>query len=275
MLTHPAGGDARARAGMSEPRQGARHRPGLATAVEGRETQTQRERHDRAAILRLLAVDPYADNIVTFSHLRGGYDAACMRFWQAAEDSAQNRGFSPLFEALHWAVALDERVAAHWAPEGTPLGWKWRQRFENGFLMRGVRFVRNSVHHQWSDALTWKPPAEVTPAAFDPRQDAFGFPVPTAAALGWVWREAPDLPEANRPDPAGQAIYDEHMSGRPASLTLVELQRVFSTMWHFLEGPRLFPDPSKLVATPPEPASHAPTDGGHISETGTPRTIRP
>lgn len=216
----------------------------------------------RAQVGRNLeALDPYGENIVTFSHLLSGYDAACARFWQAAEDTEQNRGFSPLFEALHWTVALDERIAAHWAPEGAPLGWEWRQRFESGFLMRGVRFVRNSVHHQWSDALTWKSPTEVTPATFDPRPDAFGFPRPTAAGLGWVWRKTVDLPKADRPDPAGEAIYDEHLAGRPVSLTLVELQRVFWTMWHFLEGPRLFADPSNLVSGPPTRAAPSPSPG--------------
>jgi hypothetical protein len=54
-----------------------------------------------------------------------------------------------LFETLNWAVALDERVGTHWLPDGKPLGWKWRQRLGHGAeIMGGVRFARNSVHHQ-------------------------------------------------------------------------------------------------------------------------------
>jgi hypothetical protein len=193
-------------------------------------------------------MQPYTENIVTFSHLLSGYEAACARFWEAAEDSEQNRGFHALFEALNWAVALDERTAAHWAPEGTPLGWEWRDRFADGPLMRGVRYARNSIHHQWSDALVWKPLAEVMPEGFDARPDAFGFPKPTAEGLGWVWRNAADLPAPTRPDPVGEATYRERMAGRPASLTLVALQNVFWKLWHFLERPRLYPEPGTAVA---------------------------
>lgn len=59
-----------------------------------------------------------------------------------------------LFEALNWAVALDQRTAAHFVPDGKPAGYAWPSRIGYGAeIMPGVRFVRNSVHHQWSDAL--------------------------------------------------------------------------------------------------------------------------
>jgi hypothetical protein len=63
--------------------------------------------------------------------------------------------YAGLFEALNWASALDERIAAHWVPDGKgePVRWAWRDRIPNGWLMAGVCYVRNSVHHQWSDAM--------------------------------------------------------------------------------------------------------------------------
>jgi hypothetical protein len=93
-------------------------------------------------------------NIVTFKWMLDGYTDAAARF-DAAEKTHDPQGtYMALFETLNWAVALDERAGTHWLPDGKPLGWKWRQRLGHGAeIMGGVRFARNSVHHQWSDAL--------------------------------------------------------------------------------------------------------------------------
>lgn len=98
-------------------------------------------------------IKPYADNIQTFTAMFEGYAAATRRFYNAAELRDATEAFIPLFEALNWAVALDDRAAKHWTPEGKPLGFAWRERVRDAETMQGVRFVRNSVHHQWSDAL--------------------------------------------------------------------------------------------------------------------------
>jgi hypothetical protein len=92
--------------------------------------------------------------------------------------------------------------------------------------------------------LVWKPPVEVTPDGFD----ALGSPKPTAEGLGWVWRDVQELPTPPRPDPIGEATYRESLAGRPAALTLAALQRVFWTLWQFLERPRLYPEPGTAVA---------------------------
>jgi hypothetical protein len=96
---------------------------------------------------------PYADNIVTFGMLLRGYAQAFERFSLATRERDEVTTFVPLFEALNWAVALDDRCAQHWAPEGEPLGFAWRDRVTGAEVMRGVRWARNGVHHQWSDAL--------------------------------------------------------------------------------------------------------------------------
>src|SRR5450755_3053386 len=73
--------------------------------------------------------------------------------------------YNALFEALNWAVAMDDRVGKHWAPDGKPLDWAWRERLGRGVeVMGGVRYARNRVHHQWSDAMTSTlRPTEVAP----------------------------------------------------------------------------------------------------------------
>src|SRR5665811_2098217 len=97
---------------------------------------------------------PYANNIVTFHILLEGYENAVSRFSDASKSRDPGRVFAPLFEALNWAVALDDQARKHWAPEGIALGWAWRSRVEGGEFVSAVRCARNRVHHQWADALT-------------------------------------------------------------------------------------------------------------------------
>ena len=58
-------------------------------------------------------MDPYVDNIVTFRVLLGGYEQAVERFVRASKTRDPMQVFSPLFEALNWAVALDDQARAH------------------------------------------------------------------------------------------------------------------------------------------------------------------
>lgn len=182
----------------------------------------------------------YPQNIVTVGHLLGGFEQACHRLWAATARGDETRAFFGLFEGLNWAVALDQRVGDHWAPEGTPLSWSWRERVQGAEVMRGVRWVRNSVHHQWSDAIYEREDGQFDLEDFDPRPDVFGSGQPDAASLRWAWRPAAELPPSERPDPEGEAVYREAMAGRSAALTLYRLEPVFSQVWQFMEGRFLF-----------------------------------
>ena len=71
---------------------------------------------------------PYAENIQTFAAMYAGYAAAMDRFHEASKKHDATATFFPLFEALNWAVALDERAAKHWTPAGEPLSWEWGAR---------------------------------------------------------------------------------------------------------------------------------------------------
>ena len=92
-------------------------------------------------------------------------------------------------------------------------------------VMRGVRFVRNSVHHDWSDAV-----------ALDERGRAYPktFPV---VFFEWRWREASELPESKkrREDVAGEKVYRQELEGQPARVTLEALTDVFRFLRQVME----------------------------------------
>jgi hypothetical protein len=180
---------------------------------------------------------PYADNIQTFAAMFEGYAAATARFHHAAELRDATAAFIPLFEALNWAVALDDRAAKHWTPEGTPLGLAWRERVRDAEAMQGVRFVRNSVHHQWSDALE----LDETGRAY-PRR----YPV---TYFEWRWRAFSELPKPDKKSKFWDSeaeSYQAMLAGQPARHALQKLASAF----HFL---RQVLEPSSLTrtATPP------------------------
>lgn len=132
---------------------------------------------------------PYNSNIVTFHVLLAGYEQAVERFDQLALTRDAGRVFAPLFEALNWAVVLDDQACRHYPPEGEPIGWAWRDRFVAGDFVSGVRCARNRVHHQWADALTLSE----------------GFSAPLVAPIvahEWRWQRLADLPESDPPKDA-------------------------------------------------------------------------
>ncbi len=150
-------------------------------------------------------------SIVTFQSMLAGYTDAVARLEEAARRGDSPRTYNGVFEALNWAVALDDRVGHHWAPDGETLNWRWRERVGHGAeIMGGVRFVRNSVHHQWSDAMRAAP----------------GALLPTVLQH-WVWRPADELPDADRaPNPQQEQIYRGLMQGRPVRGCLDVLTRI-------------------------------------------------
>ena len=166
---------------------------------------------------------PYEENIVTFTAMFDGYSGALARFEIAAKQQDGAAAYVPLFEALNWAVVLDDRTAAHFEPEGKPLGFAWRDRVAGADLMRGVRFARNSIHHDWSDAL---------------RLDTGGMRFPMTFPVvffEWTWCRANDLPKPGKPDPSGEAVYRDSIEGQPVRLTLTQLGLVFSFLRALLE----------------------------------------
>lgn len=157
-----------------------------------------------------------------------GYAEAFGRFKEAAkDDDVVSATFFPLFEALNWAVALDDRIRREWAPEGEVLGWAWRDRVPGAGAMRAIRYARNAVHHQWADAL------EVVDAEEAPMRRYPSRP------HEWLWRHADELPRppADKEDPEGEAVYRRLLAGHTAEDTLGVLGEVFDEVWRLMVFP--------------------------------------
>jgi hypothetical protein len=151
-------------------------------------------------------VKPYKDEIVTFRMMLQGYEQAVERFQAATTRPLDpSSAFAPLFEALNWAVALDDRTGEHWQPAGgpKPLKWEWRAKVEFGGYVSGIRFARNRVHHQWSDA----------------------FFLESVGPLEWVWRTADQLPGGR--DDQGIDSYRTLLAGKPVWHALRVLTEVY------------------------------------------------
>jgi hypothetical protein len=155
---------------------------------------------------------------------------AVERFRAAVVDPSGRDTYAPLSEALTHAINLDERFRLDWSPHGKVLGYFW---FEDRAVaganaVPGVRWVRNAIHHGWSDALVL---GERT-GRFPPR------------AHEWVWRPTVEINGRTRGKPpkgerdivaAGYAAYDSLMAGRPADFTLSQLVECYLHLADFLE----------------------------------------
>jgi hypothetical protein len=140
-----------------------------------------------------------------------------------------------LFEALNWAVSLDERLAKEWPFEEIEFGEYWHDDFAGGGLIRGLRYARNGVHHDWSLALDLDP----TEILFQQRVELLW--------LAWV----EDL-QSGRPDPDGKRAYDEYLAGRSVGDTLIEIGDVFGAGVRFAMGgiPRERSGPAAVKQSP-------------------------
>jgi hypothetical protein len=106
-------------------------------------------------------------------------------------------------------------------------------------LAYGVRFARNSIHHQWSDALRIDQGAR--------------FPIrfPTAFCE-WVWRPASELPppaEGRKRDEKDEAVYRAQLEGYAVRHTLEELGTIFEKLRGWLEPWLLRRQPEPPVVT--------------------------
>lgn len=120
-----------------------------------------------------------------------------------------------MFEALSWAGSLEERM---------------RDRREP--LLEAIRLVRNSVTHQWAEALTDRDvpnPAGTLVVRGGGGSRIVGPPT----VVEWFWRPFEELPippaaTHRRRFEARRAHYVAVLAGRPAGETLVELGRLFA-----------------------------------------------
>lgn len=156
-----------------------------------------------------------------------GYREAFDRFQGAASDMDPAPSAIALFEALNWAVALDDRCGAHWAPDGKPLGPKWLERWTgDATIARAIRFARNRAHHQWAEALIIH--------FVNVRSDKVN------TEFVWSWNSVAKLPPAERQDRKGEAAYESVLADRPAAPTLSDVGRLYAELADLLE-PRIAP----------------------------------
>ncbi len=146
------------------------------------------------------------------SLLIAGYEQACQRFYAVMHSEDRAETFPPLFEALSWAVSIDDRFQSLWAAARTnPAKW-WSEGFAHGDTVKGVRYARNRVHHQWADAL-WL------------SRSGFSFPISFPLAfMEWRWR--PELPPGRGDE--FKAEYEQHVAASPARVTLGDLSACFA-----------------------------------------------
>ena len=167
----------------------------------------------------------YGEGIQTYAAMFDGFEGAASRFLEAAAAKDQTGSYVSLFEAMNWAVALDVRTKELWAPRGRDCqpGWAWRDEIPGAEVLRGVRFARNAMHHDWAEVL------ELAEAGRGYRRK---YPVEYSE---WVWRPISRLPNPKRRDEDGEAVYIRAMEGRHVRSTLVGLHAGFGFLRSVLE----------------------------------------
>jgi hypothetical protein len=148
---------------------------------------------------------------VSAKTLLAGFNAAYARFMESGRMSTEPAdAFLPIFEALSWAASLDHRLGVDLSATRRR-DWNWHAKFPQSDVLLGVRYARNAVHHQWSDALYLTPGAQL-PAL---------LPAPL---FEWRWQQ--QLPTAR--DRRGRQEYEALLAGAPARMTLETLQTLFT-----------------------------------------------
>jgi hypothetical protein len=127
-----------------------------------------------------------------------GLRRAIGRFQAATTPTAHPLNtFIPLFEALNWIAMIDDRLGP--ADSDSP-------------TLKGVRFARNVVHHQWADALQFSPGAELGVLMLDVSR----LDQPSR----WIWRREEELPPS-RHGRHGRQDYIDQLEGHEAEEALV------------------------------------------------------
>ena len=148
------------------------------------------------------------ENVVDVGVLVLGYHGAVLRL-EAVGIGDADEAFVPLFEALNWAAAIDWRVSEDFAPDGLDLMPRkaWERRVSTDSTIFGLRFARNVVHHDWTQAVEW-------------------------TADGWRWRPGADLASERK----GLNNYQRELAGKLVLPTLQSLDRTLSLVAFLLDS---------------------------------------
>jgi hypothetical protein len=163
----------------------------------------------------------FAREIVPVETFHSGFVEARRRFDEAAKGRDDLAVFLPLFEALNWAVVLDDRLQAYWKAAPSNRDPSWADGFTFGDTVKGLRFARHRVHHQRADAL-WL-------------SEGASGPVGSYAEGLHEWRWRPDLPPGR--DDRYKDEYEAKVMAVPARITLHELAECVGTALAYLDRP--------------------------------------
>ena len=160
--------------------------------------------------------------LVTFEAMLLGYTEAINRFDAAANKNDPIGSYTALFEALNWAVALDDRTDAHLVL--AQAGEVAMARTHPQTRRSWPEFdCANSVHHQ-STTRSCSARAHVPT----------GTPLP-AERMGLAARRPASPPRPDKkPHAESETFYHEQMEGRSVRLYLDVLGGVFLTLQHLL-----------------------------------------
>lgn len=133
------------------------------------------------------------------------------------EPIAASGVFIPLFEALNWGVALDDRLSAEWPEEP---GRDWHKRVTVGSRVRALRYARNSVHHDWAQAIDLAPKYRHLAARW--------------SIMEWEWTCPLPAKGPSHLDRRGEHEYRTRLVGQSVGVTLTELGAAFAEGVHIL-----------------------------------------
>lgn len=152
-----------------------------------------------------------------------GYVQAVERLADARpRSSPREQAVIALFEALNWAVTLDDRLRFD-----STLGWDWREQITGGEIVGGLRLARNRVHHAWAPALS----EGLVPTTYGNAR--YGDSTYGRTWL-WVWLPLNALPAGEGHERADdQAAYASGLQGAEVGETLTQLRGVFDEALSF------------------------------------------
>ncbi len=145
-----------------------------------------------------------AQQVLALADLINGFEQAYTRWDLARVQTDPIVAFHALFESLAWTYTVDDFL---YERDGA---------FAQLPELRGLRFARNRVHHQWADAL-W----------LDPKGATFPLEFPIAF-FEWRWRDTRDLPTGRAsPD---EFVYKQQLARTPARHSLNAVLHFFRTL---------------------------------------------
>jgi hypothetical protein len=143
------------------------------------------------------------------SWLVTGYRRALDRFHatSGARTEPMER-FIPRFETLNWAAAFLDPKAEARIPHLYP-------RLNVDDTVQGLRYVRNSLHHQWAEALD--PRDVIFPRPLVVTGRGTSGPMGPIPVLDWFWKPLDDLPSRAKKhfDKLGRDAYPTNLADQP------------------------------------------------------------